>query len=396
MATKLVIVGNGMVGHRLVELCTTGDNAGRFEITVVGEETRPAYDRVNLTKFFEGGAGGLALASPDAYAAAGVRLRLGDPVASIDRAARGVRTAAGAELPYDKLVLATGSSPFVPPVEGRDAPGCFVYRTIDDLEAIAAAADKAGVGVVIGGGLLGLEAANALRNLGLETHVVEIAPRLMALQVDDGGRRHPAPAHRERWAWRVHTGVSAKRVVTDEDGRVIGLQLSDGGQLDAEVVVFSAGIRPRDELAPRRRAGAGPARRHRGRRALPHLRSRHLRHRRVRRLGRALLRPGGARLHDGAGRRPTSWPSAPGRTLGHFDMSTKLKLLGVDVASFGDAFGLEGGAHTLRLIDNVAGVYKQLVVSADRQRLLGGILVGDACAVRAAASRWCRARRRCR
>ncbi len=376
MATKLVIVGNGMVGHRLVELCTSGDNAGRFDITVLGEERRPAYDRVNLTKFFEAGADGLALASTDAYAAAGVRLLLGDAVAAVDRAARRVRTAAGVELAYDKLVLATGSTPFVPPVEGRDAAGCFVYRTIDDLEGIAAAAASAGVGAVIGGGLLGLEAANALRKLGLETHVVEIAPRLMALQVDDAGgavlRRHI-----ESLGVAVHVGVSAKKVIADEAGQVLGLQLSDGGQLDTSLVVFSAGIRPRDELA--RAAGLAVARRGgveidaRCRSSDPDILA----------IGECaawdgrcygLVAPGYTMAQVAA----DELAGAPGRRLGHFDMSTKLKLLGVDVASFGDAFGLEGGAHTLRLIDNVAGVYKQLVVSADRQRLLGGILVGDA------------------
>jgi nitrite reductase (NADH) large subunit len=376
MATKLVIVGNGMVGHRLVELCTAGDNAGRFDITVVGEERRAAYDRVNLTKFFEGGADGLSLAAPDAYAAAGVRLLLGDAVASIDRAAGRLRTAAGVELTYDKLVLATGSSPFVPPVEGRDASGCFVYRTIEDLEGITAAAESAGVGVVIGGGLLGLEAANALRKLGLETHVIEIAPRLMALQVDEAGgailRRHI-----EALGVAVHVGVSAKKVLTDEARQVVGLQLSDGGQLDASLVVFSAGIRPRDELA--RAAGLAVARRggvevdERCRSSDPDILA----------IGECaawdgrcygLVAPGYTMAQVAA----DELAGQPGRRLGHFDMSTKLKLMGVDVASFGDAFGLEGGAHTLRLIDNVAGVYKQLVVSADRQRLLGGILVGDA------------------
>ncbi|HXU65295.1 MAG TPA: nitrite reductase large subunit NirB [Polyangia bacterium] len=376
MATKLVIVGNGMVGHRLVELCTTGDNAGQFDITVVGEERRAAYDRVNLTKFFDGGADGLTLATPDAYDAAGVRLLLGDAVASIDRAAGRVRTAAGVELPYDKLILATGSSPFVPPVEGRDAAGCFVYRTIEDLEGVTAAAESAGVGVVIGGGLLGLEAANALRKLGLETHVIEIAPRLMALQVDDAGgailRRHI-----ESLGVAVHVGVSAKKVLTDEAGQMVGLQLSDGGQLDASLVVFSAGIRPRDELA--RAAGLAVARRggievdERCRSSDPDILA----------IGECaawdgrcygLVAPGYTMAQVAA----DELAGVAGRRLGHFDMSTKLKLMGVDVASFGDAFGLEGGAHTLRLIDNVAGVYKQLVVSADRQRLLGGILVGDA------------------
>src|SRR6266511_534255 len=164
---RLIVVGNGMVGHRFVELAGERGALARFEVVVVGEEPRPAYDRVNLTKFFEGkDADALALATADGYAKLGVELLLGDAVASIDRTARVVRTRGGRELGYDKLVLATGSSPFVPPIDGRDAPGCFVYRTIGGLEAIRAAAASASVGVVVGGGLLGLEAANALRNLG--------------------------------------------------------------------------------------------------------------------------------------------------------------------------------------------------------------------------------------
>ena len=126
-----------MVGHRFVESLGASGRRQDFEVTVLGEETRPAYDRVNLSKFFDGGDGAtLALASPEKYAEAGIRLVLGDPVASVDRQAKRVQTRAGLGLDYDHLVLATGSSPFVPPIEGRDAPGCFVYRTIEDLEAI--------------------------------------------------------------------------------------------------------------------------------------------------------------------------------------------------------------------------------------------------------------------
>jgi nitrite reductase (NADH) large subunit len=374
---RLIVVGNGMVGHRLVERVRDRGLLETFEVTVVGEEPRAAYDRVNLSKFFEGkDAGALALASAAEYETAGVRLVLGDPVASVDLAGKVVRTRAGLELGYDKLVLATGSSPFVPPIEGKDAPGCFVYRTIEDLEAIRAAAAAASVGVVIGGGLLGLEAANALRNLGLETHVVEMAPRLMPVQVDDIGgailRRRI-----EALGVGVHVGMSTKRVLTDDAGRAAGLQFADGGQLAAELVVFSAGIRPRDELARVAGLNIGP----RGG-ALIDERCR-TSDPDVFAIGECaswygktygLVAPGykmadiavEALAGDGEG------------VLGHFDMSTKLKLLGVDVASFGDAFGLEAGAHTLSVIDNVAGVYKQLVVSADKQRLLGGILVGDA------------------
>src|SRR5205807_922091 len=157
-------------------------HAPRFAITAFCEESRPAYDRVGLTSFFAGkSAEALSLVEPGRYEAASIELLVGDRAVAIDREARVVTSARGRTVAYDQLVLATGSYPFVPPIPGRDAPGCFVYRTIEDLEAIRAWATRARVGVVVGGGLLGLEAANALRQLGLATHVVEFAPRLMAL-----------------------------------------------------------------------------------------------------------------------------------------------------------------------------------------------------------------------
>jgi nitrite reductase (NADH) large subunit len=377
---RLVVVGNGMVGHRFVERMVAHPAAAGFEITVLGEERRVAYDRVNLSKFFDGqDEAALTLAEPGWYAQTGVELVLGDPVAAVDRQHRIVRTRAGREVPYDKLVLATGSSPFVPSIEGRSASGCFVYRTIDDLEAIRAHAAGASVGAVIGGGLLGLEAANALRNLGLETHVVEMAPRLMPVQIDDVGgitlRRRI-----EALGVAVHVGVSTKRVVVDDQGRAAGLQFADGGMLPATLIVFSAGVRPRDELARAATLEIGP----RGgvvvdarcRTSDPDVLA----------VGECaswdgrtygLVAPG-YKMADVAVAELASGGVEPAAQLGHFDMSTKLKLLGVDVASFGDAFGLEPGAHALSLIDNATGVYKQLVVSADKQRLLGGILIGDA------------------
>ena len=190
MTRELVVIGNGMVGHRLVQAVTARDTAGDWHVTVLGEESRAAYDRVALSSYVDG-VSAEELTLPELT----VDLHLGDPVTAIDRDARTVTTQAGRVLPYDALVLATGSVPFVPPVPGRDLPGCFVYRTLDDLDAIAAAAAEAvarpGAGrrsaVVVGGGLLGLEAARALRSLGLSPQVVEIAPRLMPVQVDEGG-----------------------------------------------------------------------------------------------------------------------------------------------------------------------------------------------------------------
>ncbi|MBQ62076.1 MAG: nitrite reductase (NAD(P)H), partial [Gammaproteobacteria bacterium] len=175
---RIVVIGNGMVGHHYVEKLLEANIP--VSITVIGGEPRPAYDRVHLSDYFAGKKPGeLALTTREHYRSAGVRAFFGDPVAHINRDEKTVRTRGGRQFPYDNLVLATGSYPFVPPIPGADLPGCLTYRTIDDLGEIKAEAKNAKVGVVVGGGLLGLEAANALKNLGLETHVVEFTDWLM-------------------------------------------------------------------------------------------------------------------------------------------------------------------------------------------------------------------------
>ncbi len=372
----LVVVGHGMVGHRFVQAAIERGLTETHDLVVIGEESRAAYDRVALTSFFEVGAEELSLLPTGAYDDPRVLLRLGTPVQGLDPRTRTVLLADGEAIRYDEVVLATGAAPFVPPVPGHDLDGCFVYRTIEDLEAIREAATTAEVGAVIGGGLLGLEAANALAQLGLETHVVEMAPRLMAVQVDDAGGATLA-RHIEKLGLVVHTS-SATREILGEDRRVTGLALKDQAPIEAQVVVFSAGIRPRDTLA----AGAGLDLAERGgvlvdercRTSDPHVWA----------IGECAA-PGG-RMYGLV---------APGYAMaevvvdallggsGAFtgaDMSTKLKLLGVDVASFGDAHATTTGALELVFADAVAGVYKKLVVSADGRRLLGGILVGDASA----------------
>ncbi|NED56507.1 NAD(P)/FAD-dependent oxidoreductase, partial [Micromonospora aurantiaca] len=242
--STLVVVGNGMVGQRFVEALRARDTDGRWRVTVLAEERRPAYDRVRLSAVFDGvDANELTVHTPDA----GVDLRLGEPATGVDRARRVVTTAAG-EYPYDALVLATGSYAFVPPVDGTDLPGVFVYRTLDDLTAIREHARGRRAGAVIGGGLLGLEAANALRLLGLATSVVEFAPRLMPVQVDEAGgamlRRYV-----EELGVTPYLGVATTALRPGPDGTVAALDLADGRTLDAELVVVAAGIRPRDELA---------------------------------------------------------------------------------------------------------------------------------------------------
>ena len=138
MTERVVVVGNGMVGHRFCEELLERDTAGRFQLTVVGEESRAAYDRVGLSAFFDGKtADDLAIGTSDWYAENGAELILDEAVTAVDRKARQVHCASGTIFPYDRLVLATGSIPFVPPIPGTEKNGVFVYRTIEDLEAMA-------------------------------------------------------------------------------------------------------------------------------------------------------------------------------------------------------------------------------------------------------------------
>ncbi|MBO0692386.1 MAG: FAD-dependent oxidoreductase, partial [Acidimicrobiaceae bacterium] len=220
----VLVVGNGMVGHGFVEALTQGAPAaaGR-RVLVVGEERLPAYDRVHLSSVFEGVTEDeLALGSREGSPPDGVELVLGDRVAEIDATGRVAVTDAGRRIAFETCVLATGSYPWVPPIPGVDARGVFVYRTLDDLAAIGAWAAQSRRAAVVGGGLLGLEAANALRLLGLDTTVVELAPRLMAVQLDEGGASTLA-RHVKGLGLAVRTGVSTTSVRVDVDGRATGL-----------------------------------------------------------------------------------------------------------------------------------------------------------------------------
>ncbi|MGQ5259673.1 nitrite reductase large subunit NirB [Micromonospora sp. ZYX-F-536] len=373
MNGDLVVIGNGMVGQRFVDALRARDPHGRWRVTVLAEEGRPAYDRVRLSAFFDGvDADALNLHTPHE----GVRLRLGEPATAIDRDRRVVSTATG-EHRYDALVLATGSYPFVPPVPGADLPGVFVYRTLDDLAAIREYARGRRAGAVIGGGLLGLEAANALRLLGLSTDVVEFAPRLMPVQVDPAGgamlRRYV-----EELGVRTHLGVATTAIRPGPDGAVAALELSDGRTVDAELVVVAAGIRPRDELARAAGLTLGP----RGGVLVDDTcRSAD---ERIWAVGECaavdgtchgLVAPGYATAEVVADRLVGGAATFPGA-----DTATKLKLLGVDVASFGDAHGTTPGCLDVTFTDPATRVYAKLVLSDDARTLLGGVLVGDASA----------------
>ncbi|MFJ9694802.1 nitrite reductase large subunit NirB [Kitasatospora sp. NPDC101183] len=375
----LVLIGHGMVGQRFLEAFTDQQGHRSWRITVLAEELRPAYDRVHLSSLFDGSTPeDLSLCPPGFLAEHGIDLRLGDPAASIDRDSRTVRTRSGAELRYDALVLATGSVPFVPPVPGKDAPGCHVYRTVEDVDAIRADAAGARIGVVVGGGLLGLEAAGALRAGGLETHVVEFAPRLMAVQVDEGGG---AVLRRkiEDLGVTVHTSAGASGVLTGADGRVRALGLSDGRELPAGLVVFSAGVRARDQLA--RDCGL-PVGERGGVVVDAHCRTADPAVLAIGECAQAadgrvygLVAPG-YQMAETAARTLAAERGEGGGGFTGADTSTKLKLLGVDVASFGDPHGSAEGALDVLYSDSRTGVYRKLVIGADGA-LLGGVLVGD-------------------
>jgi len=370
----LIVVGHGMVGHHFLEDCVNRGLHQQYQIVVFGEERYAAYDRVHLSEYFAGrSADSLSMVAGDFFADNGIELRLSQQIVAIDRDARVVRTAGGHETHWDKLVLATGSYPFVPPVPGRELPGCFVYRTLDDLDNIAAHAKGSRTGVVIGGGLLGLEAANALKQLGLETHVVEFAPNLMAVQLDNDGA---AMLRRkiEALGVGVHISKATTEIAETDSGMV--LRFADGSELATDMVVFSAGIRPQDALA----RSCGLVLGERGGIAIDN---------QCRTSDSDVFAIGECALWEGKiyglvapgyqmARVASATLAGEANAFTGADMSTKLKLLGVDVASFGDAHARTPGAQSYQWTHGPQQIYKKIVVSADSKTLLGGVLVGDA------------------
>ncbi len=374
MGPQIVVAGNGMVSHRFCEKLLEYDHERRHRIVVIGEEPRPAYDRVHLTEYFaRRSPDALALGTAGWYDERGIDLRVGTRVVSVDRARRVVTTDAGAEIGYDVFVLATGSSPYVPDVPGVHKQGVFVYRTIEDLEAILARVSISRSAVVIGGGLLGLEAARAVLDAGLETHVVEIAPRLMPRQLDATASAMLEKTVRSLGV-RLHVG---ERVLAFEgNGAVEAVELAGAGTIDADLVIISAGIRPRDELA--RAAGIEVGTRG-GVVVDDRLRTSD---EQVFAIGEVALHRGciyglvgpGYEMADVLARNLTGGDAA----FGGSDSSARLKLLGTDVATFGNPFVEPGAGRAIHVEDQVRGTYKKLVFDSERRQLLGGILVGDA------------------
>ncbi|WP_256853254.1 nitrite reductase large subunit NirB [Pantoea sp. Fr+CA_20] len=371
---SVVIIGNGMVGHRFIEELMDKAAPGQFSLTVFCEEPRVAYDRVHLSAYFaHHTAEKLSLVREGYYEKHHVNLLLGERAMTINRDEKRVHSSTGRAVHYDTLVFSTGSVPWIPPVAGAEGSDCFVYRTIEDLNAIEACSRRSQRGAVIGGGLLGLEAAGALKNLGVETHVIEFAPVLMAEQVDQQGGellRHKI----EQMGVQVHTGKNTQQIVHHDNGGKT-LLFADGSHLDVDFIVFSTGIRPQDKLAKQ--------------------------------CGLTLGTRGGIAINDQC---QTSDPAiyaigecaawhnrayglvAPGYKMAQVasdvllgrdnafagaDMSAKLKLLGVDVAGIGDTRASTPGARSIVWLDEANSIYKRLIVSRDHKTLLGAVLVGD-------------------
>jgi nitrite reductase (NADH) large subunit len=371
--SRIIVVGNGMVGHRFCEQLIEHDRDRRHRLIVFGREPRSAYDRVHLTEYFaHRDASRLRLGAAEWYAEHGIELRIGIAITRIDRTRREVLTEDGEAIGYDELVLATGSAPFVPPVPGIDTPGVHVYRTIEDLDAILGQLGHARRAAVIGGGLLGLEAARAVLDAGLETHVLELAPRLMPRQLDAVGAGLLEAGIR---GLGVHVHLGARIAAITGGDRVHEVELIGEPAIPVDLVIVSAGIRPCDELA----RDAGIRTGERGGVVVDD---------QLRTSDDHVFAIGEVALHDGT----IYGLVAPGYEMAEVlarhltgqdaafrgaDHSAKLKLLGTDVASFGDPFRDPRTTRTVAYEDQLRGVYQKLVLTGDGSRLLGGILIGD-------------------
>ena len=369
----IVVIGNGMVGHKLCEKLLK--KSSHFNIVVFGEEPRAAYDRVHLSEFFSGkSADDLSLSGTSWYTENGITLVLGDPIQRIDRHLKKVYSHKGYEQAYDCLILATGSSAFVPNIPGVEKHGVFVYRTIEDLELIQAYSHTANRAAVIGGGLLGLEAAKALLDLGMdEAHVVEFAPRLMPRQIDSAGSMM-LQSKLEELGVRIHLNKNTTAIVGNE--KIEGLRFTDDSYLPIDMLVISAGIKPRDELAKAAGLDVGS-------------RGGIVVNEKCQTTDEYIYAIGECALYNGMiyglvapgyemAEVVASQLCGAAKSFTGFDMSTKLKLIGVDVASFGDAFIAEPDCRTIVLENKHKRIYKRINISNDGKLLLGGILIGDA------------------
>ena len=376
---KIIVVGNGMVGYKFCEKLIAKESRSHFSITVFGEEPRPAYDRVHLSEYFADKSADELLMAPRAwYEENNIELRTSELISIINLHEKQVITYKHQVFEYDYLVLATGSFPFVPPIKGSDKSGVFVYRTIEDLDAMKSYASKIKFqgksrAAVLGGGLLGLEAANAAKELGLEAHVVEFAPRLMPRQLDQAAS-DMLQRKIESLGIGIHLGKATKEIVGEE--HIEHMDFADDTELQVDMLIISAGIRPRDELA----VSAGLKVGDRGGIWVDNT---------MRTSDESVFAIGEAALYNNM----IYGLVAPGYDMADvaveqitggdkvmvpsIDMSTQLKLIGTEVASFGDPF-IEGDEVSAIVYENKhRGIYKRINVTSDGTKLLGGILVGD-------------------
>lgn len=369
----VIVVGNGMVGYKFCEKLVA--RSADFNIIVFSEEPRHAYDRVHLSEYFNGkSAEDLSLSALSWYKEHNITLHIGNPIQDINRTAKTVHSLSGITYEYDFLILATGSSAFVPDIPGVEKEGVFVYRTIEDLELIKAYAANGRSGAVMGGGLLGLEAAKALMDIGIkEIHVVEFASRLMPRQIDSAGSAM-LQSKLKALGLDIHLNKSTSYI--DGSNKVEALRFNDESALAIDMLVISAGIRPRDELAKL----AGLKTGNRGGIIV---------NEKMQTSDECIFAIGECALYEAMiyglvapgyemADVVVNYLTGGNKHFSGFDMSTKLKLIGVDVASFGDAFITEPDCRTIVFEDTHKGIYKRINISTDGTRLLGGILVGDA------------------
>ncbi len=370
---NLIVVGNGMTGFKFLEKCIEKGLNKTYQILVFGEEPTPAYDRVHLTDYYTSmSKEQLMLAGEDWYAENNINLYTGEYVNQIEVADKKITTHKGIAFTYDKLVLATGSSAFVPPVDGLSKNGVFVYRTLEDLEAIKSFASKSKNALVVGGGLLGLEAAKAVNDDGLKTFVVELAPRLMPRQLDESAGLLLKEAI-ESNDIDVILGKSLSKIEGDEG--VSSVEFSDGERMDVDMVIFSAGIKARDKVAKESGIETGP----RGGIIVDgYMKTSAEDIFAIGECALALNMIWGlvAPCYDMA-EVAASILHGEIKEFKGADLSTKLKLIGTDVASFGDAMPSGDNFKTIVYENKPKGIYKRLNITSDGKTLLGGILIGD-------------------
>lgn len=370
---NIVVIGNGMTGFKFCEKFINYNLSDKYKLYIIGEEPRPAYDRVHLTDYYTGTSAEDLLMQPASwYNQNGIQLITNQLVTNVNRIEKQVETNKGEQFSYDILIFATGSSAFVPQLPGLEKKGVFVYRTIEDLEEIKRYISTSKKAAVIGGGLLGLEAAKALMDDGLETTVIERGPFVLGRQVDEKGGALLGSSL-EKMKLKIKLKAFTKSIIGN--GSIEALEFEDGEQLKTDILVISAGISPRDEIANKIGLEVGE------RGGIVVDKKLKTNDPNIYAIGECALAMGMiwglvAPCFDMAEAVVKQLSGEDGEFTGA-DLSTKLKLIGTQVASFGDAQGRDQNSIPLIYENKITGIYKRLNVTEDGQYLLGGILVGD-------------------